>query len=594
MLNLFAALFFSPEPENKSHGLLDSRREVFQGPEAWLSIFDLAVIRRSLVILPALLLAFFGSASVFSFAATTSVSVRQLAAVPPMGWNDWAHYQCGFTAQTILANARALVKTGLAARGYNTVTIDDCWMQKDRDAHGNLQADPQRFPQGIKPVAQAVHALGLKFGIYEDAGYETCGGFAGSGESDGGGKDHFLQDARLFASWGVDYLKLDGCNVYVPKGGGDDAAYRKAYAAQSAALKAVGRPIVFSESAPAYFQGTPGWYNVLSWVRSYGQLWREGTDIAIFDKGKPGTPRFHSVLWNYAYNLPLGRFQKPGNWNDSDFIIGGDDGVSLAETRSQLALWSMMSAPLILSSDLDKLNPAAVAILGNNAVISIDQDALGRMATLVRRSPDEDILFKSLSDGNYAVAVLNRSSQLVHTELRPADFGFAANAGCRLDAWDLWNGERQSRISVLQAEIGAHDTAIWKIRPMASCSIPTRTGTITMISTGKYRDIESYSRCLVAPGHIAPCKGSSAETWTVSASGALKAAGSCLAVTDGKVMMQGCSADEAQRWDYNLAGNLVNSSDKKCLTSNPANEPQSLSVQACGYNLPSQIWSLPN
>ena len=122
---------------------------------------------------------------------------------------------------------------------------------------GNLQADPQRFPQGIKPVADAVHALGLKFGIYEDAGSETCGGFAGSGEPDGGGKDHFVQDARLFASWGVDYLKLDGCNVYVPKGGNDSDAYRKAYAAQSAALKTVGRPIVFSESAPAYFQGNP-------------------------------------------------------------------------------------------------------------------------------------------------------------------------------------------------------------------------------------------------------------------------------------------------------------------------------------------------
>ena len=99
------------------------------------------------------------------------------------------------------------------------MTIDDCWMQKDRDPSGNLQVDPQRFPQGMKPVAQAIHAMGLKFGIYEDAGYETCGGFAGSGEPDGGGSDHFLQDARLFASWGVDYLKLDGCNVYVPAGG---------------------------------------------------------------------------------------------------------------------------------------------------------------------------------------------------------------------------------------------------------------------------------------------------------------------------------------------------------------------------------------
>ena len=175
-------------------------------------------------------------------------------------------------------------------------------------------------------------------------------------------------------------------------------------------MKAVGRPIVFSESAPAYFQGTPDWYDVLSWVRDYGQLWREGTDIATFSPKKPDKPRFHSVLWNYAYNLPLGRFQRPGNWNDADFIIGGDDGISVAETRSQLALWSMMSAPLILSSDLARLSPQAMKILSNKAVIAVDQDALGKMATLVRRSPTMDVLFKQLSNGDDAIAVLNRGT----------------------------------------------------------------------------------------------------------------------------------------------------------------------------------------
>ena len=142
----------------------------------------------------------------------------------------------------------------------------------------------------MKPVVKAIHRMGLKFGTYEDAGYATCGGFAGSGEPNGGGKDHFLQDARLFASWGVDYLKLDGCNLYVPKGESHEAVYRRAYAAESAALKAVGRPVVFSESAPAYFQGTPDWYDVLDWVRNYGQLWREGSDIDIFDPKNRTSP----------------------------------------------------------------------------------------------------------------------------------------------------------------------------------------------------------------------------------------------------------------------------------------------------------------
>lgn len=544
-------------------------------------------------ILMTLLLALVCGMALPSFAA--SASDKLLAATPPMGWNDWAHYECRFTAQTILDNAKALVKSGLAAHGYNTVTIDDCWMQKDRDAHGNLQVDPQRFPQGMKPIAQAIHGMGLKFGIYEDAGYETCGKFAGSGVPDGGGNGHFLQDARLFASWGVDYLKLDGCNIYVPAGSTKAESYRKAYAAENAALKKVGRPIVFSESAPAYFQGTPDWYDVLRWVKRYGQLWREGTDVATFDPKKPDNPRFHSVLWNYSYNLPLARFQKPGNWNDADFIIGGDNGTSLPETRSQLALWSMMSAPLILSSDLQKLSPEAIAILSNKAVLAVDQDALGKTANLVRRNPSMDVLFKKLSGGDYAIAVLNHGSSPIQVALHPADFGFAAKAGCSLAARNLWSGVNEPATSTLQASVASHDTMIWRIRATPSCGTPTRTGTIVMVAGDRHReDMDRYTRCLAATGSVEDCAGTSAETWTITSSGVLKSAGTCLAVADGKPTMQACSASKAQHWKYTLLGN-VTSADGRCLTAGGLdNSSQPLSLQACGHNQPDQIWSLPN
>lgn len=529
-----------------------------------------------------------------AFAAPADAS-RPLADTPPMGWNDWAHYQCDFTAQTILSNAQALVKSGLAARGYNTVTIDDCWMQKDRDAAGNLQVDPVRFPQGMLPIARAVHALGLHFGIYEDAGYETCGVFAGSGNSKDGGKDHFVQDTKLFASWGVDYLKLDGCNVAVPHGSSQIEAYRKAYAAQSAALKTAGRPIVFSESAPAYFQGKPEWYDVLSWVRGYGQLWREGDDIATFDPKKPDTPRFHDVLWNYAYNLPLGRFQKPGNWNDPDFIIGGDRGMTLNETRSQLTLWSMMSAPLILSSQLDQLSPQAVAILGNKDVIAIDQDRLGRMATLVQRSSVMDVLFKPLQGGEYAIAVLNHGTGPIRSNLVATDFGFASNAGCRLDIRNLWSGEHEPSASTVRAEVASHDTEIWRIHPSSSCGAPTATGMITKILTGDHHDIEAYSRCLTNLGSVSACAATPAETWTLTRGGALQSGGRCLALADHKPVMQACSdSSKTQHWRYTLAGNLVGV-DSECLTaSGPETKAQGLSARACGHNSPNQIWSLPN
>lgn len=529
----------------------------------------------------------------FMFGAALSgvaAGAQTLAAAPPMGWNDWAHYECNISADTILGNARGLVKTGLAAHGYNTVTIDDCWMQKTRDAQGNLQPDFSRFPHGIKPVADAVHALGLKFGIYEDSGYETCGKFAGSGVPKGGGPDHFLQDAKLFASWGVDYLKLDGCNLYVPPGGTQESVYRKAYAAQSAALKAVGRPIVFSESAPAYFQGTPDWYVVLAWVRGDGQLWREGTDVEVYNPKNPGAERFSSVLWNYAYNLPLGRFQKPGNWNDADFIIGGDSGMNAAETRSQVALWSMMSAPLILSSDLGKLSSESIATLSNKAIIAIDQDALGREATLVRRSATTDLLFKRLKGGDYAVAVLNRGTNPAQADVHPSELGFAAN-GCHLDGQDLWTGKS----GALQATVASHDTVIWRVHAGAGCGAPSRTGAVTLTENTEKHDhgFEGYTRCLSAAGAAEACTGTAAESWTVTRDGALRSGDRCLTAANGKTAMQSCSNGKGQQWNYTLAGNLIDV-DHQCLTGGFDATEKALRLESCGHNRPDQIWSLPN
>lgn len=534
------------------------------------------------------------SLSTLAFAAMAA-QPPTLAATPPMGWNDWAHYQCDFTAQTILDNARALVSSGLAARGYDTVTIDDCWMQKHRDAAGNLQPDPARFPHGMQPVADAIHALGLKFGIYEDAGSETCGSFAGSGEPDGGGSDHFAQDARLFESWGVDYLKLDGCNVYVPKGTTQEAAYRKAYAAESAALEASPRHIAFSESAPAYFQGTPDWYDVLDWVRGYGQLWREGSDIMTFDPKHPATSRFHSVLWNYAYNLPLGRYQTPGNWDDPDFIIGGDGGMSLAETRSQLALWSMMSAPLILSSDVTKLGPAALRMLGNKDVIRVDQDPLGRTATLVRRTPSMDVLLKPLAGGDYAVAVFDRGPAPLAVDLPLHGLGFAADNACSMSVRNLWTHATAAQQGRLKARVAAHDTVIWRLHPAAACAAPTRTGTITMIAAGNERDIDTYSRCLADSGSVGHCLGTAAERWTFTRDKALHAGSQCLADVDGTPKMQACSDIAEQHWSYRLNGNLVNVADHQCLgVVEPHGKSRRWQMQACGHNLPSQVWAVPN
>lgn len=547
--------------------------------------------RLSLAVVGVILLAFLTGIAPCTLAAPAGSS-RPLAMTPPMGWNDWAHYQCGYTAQTILDNANALARTGLAAAGYKTVIIDDCWMQKDRDKEGDLQADPLRFPNGMKPIGEALHKLGLNFGIYEDAGYLTCDGDAGSGEVNGGGKTYFDQDARLFASWGVDYLKLDGCRMYVPSGSSPEASYRKAYAAESAALKKVNRPIVFSESAPAYFQGKPEWYDVLRWVGAYGQLWREGSDIANFHLNDPDHPRFSSVMWNYTYNLQLGRFQKPGNWDDADFIIGGDHGMSMAETRSQLALWSMMSAPLILSSDVGKLTPQAITILGSKSVIAIDQDRLGRMATLVSRNLEMDLLFKKLSGGDYAVAVLNRGESPLPVTVDPAEFGFTARKTCNFDARDLWSGRLQPAASTLQTTVASHDTALWRIHPSAGCGAPARTGAITMSNAEASHQPSHYTRCLASSGELEDCSGTPAEVWTITPAGALKSGDHCLVVASGKPVMASCHNGSA-RWHYTVLGDLVNDRDHQCLSAGSAQDI-SLKMEACEKGKLEQIWSLPN
>ena len=540
-----------------------------------------------------------------------------VAPTPPMGWNDWAHYQCNFTAETIVDNAKALVKSGLAARGYDTVTIDDCWMTKDRDAQGNLQVDPHRFPQGMRAVADAVHAQGLKFGIYEDAGFMTCGKFAGSGIPDGGGKDHFLADARLFASWGVDYLKLDGCNLFVPKSQTMNQAYEAAYKAERDALRQVDRPIVFSESAPAYFQGKPQWYDVLRWVRGYGQLWREGDDIGNYDAKDPNHPRFDSVLWNYSYHLPIGRFQRPNNWNDADFIIGGDAGLSVAETRSQLALWSMMASPLILSSDVASLSPESLKILGNKDVIAVDQDALGRQANLLRRGAGIDVLIKPLSSsGTYAVAVFNHGDTLAAVDLRPADLGFYGTP-CDMQARDLWTGEAASGSAQLNARVAPHDTAIWKITPGAKCGTATRQGAITRIipdGPDATHNPGEYTRCLSTAGTADKCAGTSSESWQVLPDGRLRSGNQCISVSGSQIQMSSCGTTAPEYWHYDLLGRLINRATHQCLTAADgpaANSPAAdspaadgpaadgpaadrrLSVATCKHNPASQIWSLP-
>lgn len=325
-----------------------------------------------------------------------------LAMTPPMGYNNWSYYQCKINEDVILSQARALESTGLAKKGYDTITIDDCWMSKARNADGTLAADPQKFPHGMAWMGEQVHALGLKFGIYEDAGTTTCGGFAGSWNS-------FDVDAATFAKWKVDYIKLDGCNVPEVAGKTSEETYREAYKAFSEAILKTHRKMVFSESAPAYFENTPDdWYRVLGWVAEYGNLWREGDDIALSQES--GASKWKSLNYNYSYNVGLWKYAGPGHWNDPDFLLVGDAGLTDDEMQTQMLLWAVMAAPLISSTDLTKASAAALAILGNEEVIAVDQDRAGVQGHVVQFDEASDVLAKRLSNGDVAVVLYNKGA----------------------------------------------------------------------------------------------------------------------------------------------------------------------------------------
>ena len=549
----------------------------------------------------ALLVLPFGTAATAHASPTaTSGDGKALALTPPMGWNDWAHYQCGVTESIVTANADALVSSGLAAKGYDTVTVDDCWMTHARDTSGALVADPAKFPHGMAWLGSYLHARGLKFGIYEDAGSSTCGGYPGSGRPQGGGADHFAQDAATFAAWGVDYLKLDGCNVYTASGQTQEQAYRQAYDAQAAALRGSGRDIVFSESAPAYFQsgewGNPTWFDVLSWTGSDGQLWREGWDIATFDAAHPSTSRWSSVLSNYGYDRWIGRYAGPGDWNDPDFLIAGAGGLTDDESRSQVALWSMLAAPMILSSDVSALTPAAKSALGNTDLIALDQDSLGRQAGVVSTDGSTDVLARPLAGGGRAVAVLNRGTAARSITTALADVGLP---GCTVTAKDLWTGASSTVSGGLTATVPAHGTAIWRLTPGSGCGAATPTGQLTG-NGAKCADVSGSGTADGTSVILYGCTGNANQRWALAADHTVRALGKCLTAAGtaagASAVLSACTGATTQQWTAAADGTLVSEASGLCLDVHGGGTADAtpLDVWTCGHLQANQVWSLPS
>src|SRR3989454_382296 len=302
-----------------------------------------------------------------------------LARTPPMGWNSWNHFGCNVSEQLIKETADAIVAIGMRDAGYRYVVIDDCW-EVSLDAAGALVADSTRFPHGIKTLADYVHAKGLGFGIYTDAGTNTC-------QRRPGTYGHEDQDARTFAAWGVDYVKEDWCHA-------EHLDAPTQYAKFRDALAKAGRPIVFSICE---WGSNQPW----EWAPQIGNLWRTTGDIQ---------DKWSSMLSLLDVSSQHASVAHPGAWNDPDMLEVGNGGMTDDEYRAHFSLWAIMAAPLMAGNDLRGMSAATREILTNAEVIAVDQDSAGVQGTLVASNPPElQAWAKPLKDGSKAVVLLNRS-----------------------------------------------------------------------------------------------------------------------------------------------------------------------------------------
>jgi len=310
---------------------------------------------------------------------------QNLAQTPPMGWNSWNKFACNVDEAMIRSIADAMVSSGMKDAGYQYVVIDDCW-QVSRDSLGFIVADPQRFPSGIKALADYVHSKGLKFGIYSCAGSKTCAGRPA-------GRGHEYQDALMYAKWGVDYLKYDWCNT-------EKLSAEGAYMTMRDALYAAGRPIVFSLCE---WGSNKPWL----WGANIGHLWRTTGDIInCFDCVTTENWQ-HTVLNIIDLQDGLRQYAGPGHWNDPDMLEVGN-GMTVNEDRAHFTLWCMLAAPLIAGNDIRNMSPETAAILTNKEVIAIDQDALGIEGFKQHAQDSVEVWLKPLANEQWALCILNR------------------------------------------------------------------------------------------------------------------------------------------------------------------------------------------
>jgi alpha-galactosidase len=370
---------------------------------------------------------------------------QKVAATPPMGWNSWNYFAERVTDKDIRDAADEIVASGMKDAGYIYINIDDTW-EGERDASGVLHTN-SKFPD-MKALADYVHSKGLKLGIYSGPGPKTCGGYVAS-------LGHEEQDAKMYADWGIDYLKYDLCSfipaVMQKQAPHDEAQQMRlmiaAYDKMGKALQSTGRPIVYSLCQY-------GWDSPWEWAPALGgNSWRTTGDInAHWD-------RIYTLLEQQA---GLEQYAGPGHWNDPDMLEVGNGKLTLAENRAHFSMWAMLASPLLAGNDLPNMKPEIKAILTNRDVIAIDQDSLGHQASRVYADGEVEVWARPLSGGAMAVAILNAGSDRVSTHPFHLDLARLGLHGAQ-QGKDLWTGQSVELTQNMPITLPSHDILLVRI-----------------------------------------------------------------------------------------------------------------------------------
>ena len=496
-----------------------------------------------------------------------------LALTPQMGFNDWNAYGCNVSESLIKATALAMHTDGMQAAGYQFVNIDDCWMTKTRNSAGQLVPDPTKFPDGISGTATYVHSLGLKLGIYEDAGTATCAGYPGS-------LGHETTDANSFAAWGVDYLKYDNCN-------NNGVSAQTRYTTMRNALQATGRSILFSLC-------NWGQENVWTWGAGIGNSWRTTGDI---------NASFGSMLSNFHTNVALASYAGPGGWNDPDMLEVGN-GMSATEDQSEFSLWAEMAAPLISGTNLANASSSTLSILTNKNVIAVDQDSLGKQATEVSSSGGLDVLAKPLANGDVSVALFNETGSTATISTTASAIGKSGSSNYTLT--NLWTGATSSTSGTISASVPSHGTVMYRVSGGSTTGgggTPGTTGELHAVGAGKCLAVPNSSSTLGTQVEIWDCNGAANEVWTHSATNQLTVyTGSSQLCLDAynnqtssgtKVEIWSCNGQANQQWNVNANGTVTGVQSGLCLDVTGASTADGASAELWTCNGGSnQQWSL--